>query len=419
MKNDIIVGLDLGSNSIKLLIAQKKQEFNEEKLHIIGAVSHPSAGIGKNGTINSIEDAVSALSACLEKAERLIGIPISSVYLAFNHARVRYERVKGVAIISKNDGEIDQSDVDRAIDSAKSFPAPNNYEIFKTIPVKYNIDNNEDVKDPIGMRGIRLEVEVLVPLVLTSQLNNLIKIVQRVGLGIEDILIPSITMAEVFLSSKQLELGVAVVDIGATTTSLAVYEDGVLLHFNTLPIGSEYITADIALGLKCPITLAEKIKLEFGNADASDTSDKEDFDISHLLKEEKIDDESSVVSQKYLNEIIEARTEEIFLLIDEELKKVNRSKILPVGVFLSGGGSLLKNVNKVAKRVLSLPVSFIEPSYVKIEVDKASRPDFASALALAIFGSYSDGPYKDSAFKENFKNLFGKFGGFFKKIMPK
>lgn len=419
MKNDIIVGLDLGSSSIKLLIAQKKQEFNEEKTHIIGAVSHPSAGIGKNGTINSIEDAVSALSACLEKAERLVGVPISSVCLAFNHAKIRYERVKGVAIISKNDGEIDQSDIDRAVDSAKSFPVPNNYEIFKTIPVKYNIDNNEDVKDPIGMRGIRLEVEVLVPLVLTSQMNNLIKIVQRAGLDIEDILLPTIVMSEIFLSSKQLELGVTVIDIGATTTSLAIYEDGVLLHFNTLPIGSEYITADIALGLKCPITLAEKIKLEFGDADSSDIPAKEEIDISHLLKEEKIDDENSLVSAKYLSEIIEARTEEIFSLVEEELKKVNRSKILPVGVFLAGGGSLLKNVNKVAKRVLSLPVAFIEPTHVKIEVDKANRPDFAAALALAIYGAYSGATAKENILKVNFKDLFGKVGGFFQKIMPK
>lgn len=419
MKNDIIVGLDLGSSSIKLLIAQKKQELNEETIHIIGAVSHPSAGIGKNGTINSIEDAVSALSACLEKAERLVGVPISSVYLAFNHAKVRYERVKGVAIISKNDGEIDQSDIDRAVDSAKSFPVPNNYEIFKTIPVKYNIDNNEDVKDPIGMRGIRLEVEVLVPLVLTSQMNNLIKIVQRAGLGIEDILLPAITMSEVFLSSKQLELGVAVVDIGATTTSVAIYEDGVLLHFNTLPIGSEYITADIALGLKCPITLAEKIKLEFGNADSTDVSDKDEADISHLLKEERIDDENSLVSEKYLSEIIEARTEEIFHLVDEELKKVNRSKILPVGVFLSGGGSLLKNISRTAKRVLFLPVAFIEPSHIRIEVDKASRPDFSSALALAIYGSYTGFSGKESNLKVNFKNIFGKASSLFQKIMPK
>ena len=419
MKNDIIVGLDMGSNCIKLIIAQKKIEFNEESTHIIGAVSHPSSGIGKNGTINSIEDAVSSLSACLEKAERLVGIPITSVWLAFNHSKVTYQRAKGVAIISKNDGEIDQNDINRAIDSAKSFPVPNNYEILKTIPVKYNIDNNEDVKDPIGMRGIRLEVEVLVCLVLSSQMNNLVKIIQRVGLGIEDILFSGITMAELFLTNKEMELGVAVVDIGATTTSLAVYEDGSLLHFNILPIGSEYITADIALGLKCPITLAEKIKLEFGNSDSEAEIFENEIDISHLLIEEKIDDDNNIISKKYLIDIIEARTDEIFNLVDEELKKINRSKILPVGAFLCGGGSLLQGIVKTAKKTLSLPVTFLEPKHVKVEVDKASRPDFLPALSLAAYGSYSENGVKMNFMKDSFKNAFNKFGKFFGKIIPK
>ncbi len=419
MKSNIIVGLDIGSSAIKLVIAQKKTEFNEESIHIIGAVSHPSAGVGKNGVINSIEDAVSSLSACLEKAERLVGVPISSAWLSFNHSKIKYERVKGVAIISKNDGEIDQSDIDRAIDSAKSFPVPNNYEIFKTIPVKYNIDNNEDVKDPVGMRGIRLEVEVLVSLVLTSQMNNLVKIVQRVGLGIEDILFPSITMAELFLSNKEIELGVAVVDIGATTTSLSVYEDGVLLHFNTLPIGSEYITADIALGLKCPITLAERIKIEFGDSDSSSVDNKDQIDIGYLLKDEKIEDDSNIIFKKYLSEIIEARVEEIFKMVDDELRKINRSKILPVGVFFTGGGSLLKNILKTARRALSLPVAFLEARHVKIEVDKASHPDFLVAMGLALFGCYSSADSKDGVLRGNFKNLFGAVNTFFRKIIPK
>lgn len=420
MKNDIIVGLDMGSSNIKLTIAQKKFDFNEERVHIIGAVSCPSSGIGKNGTINSIEDAVSSLSACLEKAERLVGVPINSVCLAFNHSKIQYERVKGVAIISKNDGEIDQGDIERAIDSAKSFPVPNNYEIFKTIPVKYNIDNNEDVKDPIGMRGIRLEVEVLVALVLSSQMNNLIKIVQRVGLGIDDILFPIITMGELFLSSKEMELGAAIVDIGATTTSISVYEDGVLLHFNTLPIGSEYITADIALGLKCPITLAEKIKINFGDCESSNFLEKDEIDISDLLREERMEDESNIISSKYLSEIIEARVEEIFKMIDEELKKINRSRVLPVGVFLSGGGSLLKNITKTAKRVLALPVNFLEVKNIKIEVDKASYPNFLASLSMSVFGAFSDfNDYNPNILKDNFKNLVGKVNNLFKKIIPK
>ncbi len=419
MKNDIIVGLDIGSNSIKLVIGQKKTQYNEEKIHIIGAVSHPSSGIGKGGTINSIEDAVSSLSACVEKAERLIGIPIESVWLAFNHSSIRYERTRGVAIVSKGDSEIDHSDIERAVESAKSFPEPNNYEIFKTIPVKYSIDNNEDVKDPIGMKGVRLEVEVLIAMVLSSQLNNLVKIVQRVGLSVEDVSMPCRVMAETFLSDKEKELGVAVLDIGATTSSLAVYEDGALLHFSTLTIGSEYITADIALGLKCPITLAEQIKLEFGESDSSEIKKDEDIDISELLKDNNMEDENSIISRKYLVDIIEARSEEIFKMVDEELKQINRSKILPIGVFLSGGGSLLSNISKTAKKTLSLPVSFLEPRNVKIEIDKAARPDFLPALSMLVYGSNEEAGYGHSALKDNFKELYGRASNFFKKIMPR
>jgi cell division protein FtsA len=419
MKSDIIVGLDIGSNSIKLVIGQKKTQYNEEKIHIIGAVSHPSSGIGKGGTINSIEDAVSSLSACIEKAERLIGIPITSVWLAFNHSSIRYERTKGVAIVSKGDSEIDQSDVERAVDSAKSFPEPNNYEIFKTIPVKYSIDNNEDVKDPIGMKGVRLEVEVLVAMVLSSQLNNLVKIVQRVGLSVEDVSMPCKTMAETFLSDKEKELGVAILDIGATTSSLAVYEDGALLHFVTLAIGSEYITADIALGLKCPITLAEQIKLELGESDSSEIEKDEEIDISEMLKDNNMEDEASIISRKYLVDIIEARSEEIFKMVDEELKKINRSKILPIGVFLSGGGSLLSNISKTAKKTLSLPVAFLEPKKVKIEIDKAARPDFLPALSMIVHGSMEEASYGSNALKDNFNELYGRASNFFKKIMPR
>jgi cell division protein FtsA len=419
MKNDIIVGLDIGSNTIKLVIGQKKIQYNEEKIHIIGAVSHPSSGIGKGGTINSIEDAVSSLSACIEKAERLIGVPITSVWLAFNHSSIRYEKAKGVAIVSKGDSEIDQSDIERAVDSAKSFPEPNNYEIFKTIPVKYSIDNNEDVKDPIGMKGVRLEVEVLLAMVLSSQLNNLVKIVQRVGLSVEDVSIPCKTMAETFLSDKEKELGVALLDIGATTSSLAVYENGALLHFATLAIGSEYITADIALGLKCPITLAEQIKLEFGESDSSEIKKNEEIDISELLKDNNMEGEANIISRKYLVDIIEARSEEIFKMFDEELKKINRSKILPIGVFLSGGGSLLSNVSRTAKKTLSLPVAFLEPKKVKIEIDKAARPDFLPALSMIVHGSIEEANYGSNVLKNNFNKLYNKVGNLFKKIIPR
>ncbi|PKM91032.1 cell division protein FtsA [Candidatus Falkowbacteria bacterium HGW-Falkowbacteria-1] len=419
MKNDIVVGLDIGSSNIKLVIGQNKGEYGDGRLSVIGAVSHPSAGVGKGGMINSIEDVVSSLSACLEKAERLVGLPISSVWLSFNNSKIRYEKTKGVAIISKNDGEIDYSDIERAIDSAKSFPVPNNYEIVDTIPVRYNIDSNEDVKSPIGMNGVRLEVEVLVVLALSGQINNLIKIVHRANLDIDGLFLPSLSLSSAFLSNKEKELGSAVVDIGSTTTSLAVYEDGNLLHLAVLPIGSEHITSDIALGLKCPISLAEKIKTHFGNADSEGYTDEDEIDISSILKDENVDD-LDIISSKYLSQIIEARVEEIFSMVDDELKKINRSRILPVGVFLSGGGILLKNIQKIAKKVLALPVANINTSCLKIEVDRAQSPEFFTALSLLVSSRQEGNKEKRSNFlKNNLGGIADSLGNFFKKIIPR
>lgn len=419
MKNEIVVGLDIGSSNIKLVIAQNKEDYGDGRLSVIGAVSHPSAGVGKGGMINSIEDLVSSLSACLEKAERLVGLPINSVYLSFNNSKIKYEKTKGVAIISKNDGEIDYSDIERAVDSAKSFPVPNNYEIIDTIPVRYNIDSNEDVKSPIGMNGVRLEVEVLVVLALSGQINSLIKVVHRANLDIDALFLPSLSLSSAFLSSKEKELGSAVIDIGSTTTSLAVYEDGNLLHLAVLPIGSEYITSDIALGLKCPISLAEKIKLHFGDADSEGYNDEDEIDIRPLLKDESADD-LDFISSKYLSQIIEARVEEIFFLVDEELKKINRSRILPVGVFLSGGGVLLKNVQKVAKRVLALPVASININSLKIEVDRAQSPEFFTALSLLVSSKQDFSKKSNLNFlKNNIGGLVGNIGNFLKKIIPK
>ncbi|MFA7365030.1 MAG: cell division protein FtsA [Patescibacteria group bacterium] len=420
MKNDIFVGLDIGSSNIKMVIGQLKEDYGDNRLSVIGAVSHPSAGIGKGGIVNSIEDAVSSLSACLEKAERLVGVPIDSVSLSFNNSKIRYEKTKGVAIISKGEGEIDYSDIERAVDSAKSFPVPNNYEIIDTIPVKYNIDSNEDVKSPIGMNGVRLEVEVLVVLALSSQVSNIIKIVHRANLDINEFLLTPLSLASAFLSGKEKELGAAVVDIGATTTSISVYEDCNLLHLAVLPIGSEHITSDIALGLKCPISLAEKIKVNFGDADSEAYSEEDEVDISSLLKGENVDDMDSI-SMKYVSEIIEARVEEIFNMVDAEFQKINRSRVLPVGVFLSGGGMLVRNVGKVAKRILALPVNSVDPSnYLKLEIDKAQSPEFLTSLSLLVSSQQGLNKLKrGNPFKKNLEGITSNIKSFIKKIIPR
>jgi len=223
MKEEIIAGLDIGSTNIRLVIGQKVQGFEAEEIQIIGAISSLTMGVSK-GNVNSIEDATSSVSACLEKAERLVGVPLESVWVSINSPKIKCEKSKGVVVVSKSDGEIDEHDMERAIEAARSMVVPNNYEILHVIPIKFTIDNQEDIKDPIGMSGVRLEVETLIILGLSNQIKNLTKAIYRTGLDIEGLVLSSLAVAETVFDNRQKDLGAALINMGATTTSLSVYE---------------------------------------------------------------------------------------------------------------------------------------------------------------------------------------------------
>ncbi len=417
MKEEIIAGLDIGSTNIRLVIGQKVQGFETEEIQIIGAVSSLTMGVSK-GNVNSIEDATSSISACLEKAERLVGVPLESVWVSINSPKIKCEKSKGVVVVSKSDGEIDEHDVERAIEAARSMVVPNNYEILHVIPIKFTIDNQEDIKDPIGMSGVRLEVETLIILGLSNQIKNLTKAIYRTGLDIEGLVLSSLAVAETVFDNRQKDLGAALINMGATTTSLSVYEEGNLLHTAILPIGSDHITNDIAIGLRCPINLAERIKIEYGHSESEVFTKKDEVDISQLVKEEKISDNIGLISLKYVAEIIEARVEEIFEKVDEELKKIDRSGMLPAGAVLVGGGSMLQGVVETAKRKLRLPGSLGEAKNVKIAIDKARSPEFLTALGLVAWGGHSLTGSIPNPLKKNLSNAFSKVKGFIGKMMP-
>jgi cell division protein FtsA len=407
MKENIIAGLDIGSTEVRLVVGQRMED-NGNRVQIIGAISSPSEGIRK-GIIKSIDDATSSVSSLLEKAERLIGVPITNVFAGVNDPYVRCEKSKGVVAVGKSNGEISQDDVERAIEAAQTLNVPPNYEILHVIPVKFTVDNQEDVKDPIGMSGIRLEVEALIVQGMTSQVKNLTKAIYRTSLNIDDLVLSSLALGEAVLSSKQKELGVAVAGIGASTTTLAVYEEGKLIHAAVIPIGSEHITSDIAIGLRCPINLAERVKLEHGNARPKSFSGKEEVDITAMAKEEEVEEEVNIISKKYVAEIIEARVEEIFERIDEELKKVDRSGLLPAGIVLAGGGAKLPGLVEVAKEKMRLPANVGICRNAEIIFDKVNDSKYLTALGLVIWGS----AFASKRPKGNFGNMIE---GFSKKI---
>ncbi|NCO00106.1 cell division protein FtsA, partial [Candidatus Falkowbacteria bacterium] len=390
MKDNVIAGLDIGSTSIRLVVGQTIAGPAGEELQIIGAVSGPTAGVSR-GVVNSIEETTSSISAVLDKAERLVGVPISRVWVSLNDPYIKCERSKGVVAVGRSDGEINENDVNRAIEAARALAVPVNYEILHVIPIKFGVDNQGDVKDPIGMNGIRLEVETLIVQGLNTQIKNLTKAIYRTGLEIEDLVIAPLAAAEAVLSVKQKDLGVALISLGSATTSLAVYEERNLIHTAILPIGAEHITSDIAIGLRCPINLAERIKQEYGTATPEDVDKKDEVDISQLVKEEEVNDDISTISRHYLAEIINARVEEIFEKVDAEFRRIDRSGLLPAGVIFVGGGSELDGLVEAAKKKLRLPSALGAAKNINVVIDKVKNPEFATALGLVIWGSHTEG----------------------------
>ncbi len=419
MKDNIIAGLDIGSTSIRLVIGQRIPGLAGEELQIIGAVSVPTAGVSR-GIVNSIEETTSSISACLEKAERLVGVPITKVWVGINDPHIKSERSKGVVAVGRSDGEIGENDVNRAIEAARALAVPVNYEILHVIPIKFAVDNQGDIKDPIGMNGIRLEVETLIVQGLSTQIKNLTKAIYRTGLEIEDLVLGPLAAAEAVISSKQKELGVALVNLGSSTTSLAIYEERNLIHTAILPIGAEHITSDIAIGLRCPINLAERIKREYGSAMPDSLDKSEEIDVSELVKEEEINDDITFVSRKYVSEIINARVEEIFEKVDNEFRRIDRSGMLPAGVIFVGGGASLDGLVESAKKKLRLPAAVGQAKNINVVIDKVKNPEFLTALGLVIWGSHTDAEgTSGNKFSKSLGGIFEKTKGLFSKIMPK
>jgi len=351
MRERYLVGLDLGSSRIRLAVGQVIVTPDKRSyLNIVGGAEAPSAGISK-GAVTSLEDAVSSISACLQKAERIIGIPISEAAVGIGGAGITSQEAKGVVGVSRSDGEIREEDLRRALESARAYVNPANQEILHVLPRGYSVDGQSGIKDPLGMQGIRLEVDSVIVQGLSSHVRNLTKAVFRTGLDVSLLVYAPLAAAESVTTARQRELGVCVLNIGAATTGMAVYENGELLRAVTFPIGADHITSDIAIGLRVSIEAAEQVKLTYGTADPEqiqrkgDTIDLMDFGAS----------QHEAMPLRYVAEIIEARAEEIFEKVEAELKRIDRQGLLPAGVVLTGGGAKLPGMVEVGKRVLRLP----------------------------------------------------------------
>lgn len=398
MAENIITGLDIGSSAIRVAVGQvTPSEGPRTQVHIIGAIEVPSEGVHK-GTITSIEDAVSAISKALEAGERMTGIPLSAAWVGLSGHHILVQESKGVIGVARSDGEIRDEDVERAIEAARTVVRPTNYEILHVIPKSFTVDGQHGIKDPVGMNGIRLEVDAVIIQALSSQIKNLTKCIYRTGLDIEDLVYAPLAGGEVVITPRQKELGVCVVNLGASTTTIILFEEGDILHTCVLPIGSDHITNDIAIGLRTSLEVAEAVKVRYGHAVADEVPKKEMIDLVEFGVEGE-----EPIERRYVAEIVEARVEEICERIDAEMAKVDRSGMLPAGIVITGGGVRLSGIADVMKRTLRLPVSYGQLHGVTSVIDRAMDPAFSTAVGLVMWG----GEIRDSS--GGGRNVFAKF----------
>ena len=410
-QNEFILGLDVGTTKIAATVGR----IGDTGLEIVGMSKVSNSGI-RRGQVVDIGETVSAISAVLEDCERLTQQPLKTAVVSLGGAHVETTSSKGVIAVSRPDGEITPQDVDRVLEAARAVAMPANREIIHVLPKAFTVDAEGGIVDPIGMTGIRLEVDAHVVSCASPAVKNLVRAVNQAGLTPSELVFAPLATAEIMLTRREKESGVALIDIGAGTTGLAVYEDGDLAHATILPIGSMHITHDIAIGLKTSIDLAEAVKIKYGTA-LKDTVRDDTIDLTVIDP-----NELERPKQRYIAEIIEARLSELFLMLKEELSRIGRDGTLPAGVVFTGGGAQLTNLVDFAKQTLHLPARLGSPiSEFPGNVDKLDDPTYATSVGLVLWGmsrQATQEPVSKAFALDSMEGVVGKAKDFFKQLLP-
>lgn len=353
--NDIIVSLDIGTSKVRAIIG----EINSGQLNIVGVGSADSEGIRK-GAIVDIDKTVASIQAAVSHAERMVGTEISDVYVGISGNHIGLQSSHGVVAVANEDREIGHEDIDRVLQAAKVIALPPEREIIGVVPKQFLVDGLEGIQDPRGMIGVRLEVEAMIITGARTAIHNLIRCVEKADLSISGLLLMSLASGQLALSKDEKMLGTCLVDIGAGATTIAIYDQGHLAATSTLPIGGDFITNDIAIGLRTQTDAAEKIKLKFGCAVVEDAGSDQVFKVTRIGSNSEKEH-----TQVDLAEIIEPRVTEIFQLIRDEVKRLGYQEIRG-GYVLTGGTVSMPGINTVAQYVLQAPVRVAMPDYIGV-----------------------------------------------------
>ncbi len=373
-KSSIVVGLDIGTTKVCVVIG----EMTEQGVEIIGVGSHASQGLRKGVVIN-IEATVSSVKRAVEEAGLMAGCEIHTVFTSISGGHIKAFNSHGIVAVKSK--EVTQRDLDRVIDAARAVAIPMDRDVLHVLPQDYIIDEQDGIREPLGMSGVRLEAKVHIVTGAATSTQNIVKCCNRTGLNVAEIVLAPLAEAEAVLTDEERELGVALIDIGGGTTDVAVYHDGAVKHTGVIGIGGNHVTNDIAAGLRTPFNDAERIKQRFGYAKASMVDGDERVDVPGVAGKGP-----NSVSRQILCEIIEPRLDEIYELVQKEIAKTGFEGSLASGLVVTGGSMLLPGAVEMAERCFGLPVRLGVPAHVGGLVDIVSNPTYATGVGLVLYG---------------------------------
>ena len=398
-EENMIVGLDIGTSKIVAIVGSIGER---DELEIIGTGSYPSSGL-KKGVVVNIEATVNSIQRAIEEAELMAGCSIHSVYAGIAGSHIRSLNSHGIVAI--RDREVQELDVDRVLDAARAGAIPADQEILHVLSQEFIIDNQEGVHEPIGMSGVRLEAKVHLVTCAANAAQNIKKCIRRCGLEVEDIVLEQLASSDAVLTEDEKQLGVALVDIGGGTSDIAIYTEGAIRYTGVIPIAGDQVTNDIAMALRTPTPHAEELKIKYACALAKLARPEETVKVPSVGDREARD-----LSRQSLAEVVEPRYDELFTLIQAEIRRSGFEELIAAGVVLTGGTSKMEGVVELAEEIFHMPVRIGTPANIKGLSDVVNNPIYSTGVGLLHFGAQAQRKQsRGSSTKGPTQSLFSKF----------
>ncbi len=399
----LIVGLDIGTSKVVAIVGEVS---GDDSVDIIGIGSHPSRGL-KKGVVVNIESTVASIQRAIEEAELMAGCQIHSVYTGIAGSHIKSLNSHGIVAIKDN--EVASTDVERVIDAAKAVAIPADQKILHVLPQEFVIDNQEGIREPVGMSGVRLEAKVHMVTGAVSAAQNITKCVARCGLDTEDVILEQLASSYAVLTDDEKELGVCLIDIGGGTTDIAIFTGGAIRHTAVIPIAGDQVTNDIAVALRTPTQFAEEIKIKYACA------------LRQLINQDETIEVPSVgerdprrLSRQILADVVEPRYSELFELVQAEIRRSGFESIIAAGMVITGGGSKMEGVIELAEEVFHMPVRQGMPQHIKGLVDVVKNPIYATGVGLLLYGKDDEGHHRErstGSFDSIWDRMKSWFGG--------